>query len=222
MWSVWRAFGAESTLLAELTAQRNLLMTELVGQLQRVLAALEKNKGKAYPTNFRMADFAQFVLKVADADGKLAEAEAMFDRLAAEQLAFIVEDDPVIELLDDWIALEGGMVRRLRPRSCLMRYELRRMTYGRLSGRLTSRSAKAFGQYLQSNRATLKALFGATDRTAGGRKRLWRFNLAVGEADIPTAVEVEAAIPTAVDSEREKEELRALFEKMQPMRPTVQ
>ena len=81
-------FVAESTLLAELTAQRNLLMTELVGQLQRVLAALEKNKGKAYPTNFRIADFAQFVLKVADADGKLAEAEAMFDRLAAEQLAF--------------------------------------------------------------------------------------------------------------------------------------
>ena len=87
-------------------------MTELVGELQRVLAALEKNKDKAYPTNFRMADFAQFVLKVADADGRLAEAEAMFDRLAAEQLAFIVQDDPVIELLEDWVALQGGMVKR--------------------------------------------------------------------------------------------------------------
>ena len=95
------AFGAESTLLAELTAQRNALMTELVGQLQRVLAALAKNKDKTYPTNFRIADFAQFVLKVADADGRLAEAEAMFDRLVAEQLAFIAQDDPVIELLDD-------------------------------------------------------------------------------------------------------------------------
>ena len=58
-------------------------MTELVGQLQRVLAALEKNKGKTYPTNFRIADFAQFVLNVADAEGKLADAETMFKRLAA-------------------------------------------------------------------------------------------------------------------------------------------
>ena len=214
------AFGAESTLLAELTAQRNLLMTELVGQLQRVLAALEKNKGKAYPTNFRIADFAQFVLKVADADGRLAEAEAIFNRLAAEQLAFIVQDDPLIELLEDWIAMEDGKGKEVTTAQLFE--ELRRMANSSLRT-FDFRSAKAFGQYLQSNRATLTALFGATDRTVRGRKRLWRFNLPKsGEADIPTAVEVEAEIPTAVDSEREKEELRALVETMFPMRPTVQ
>ena len=79
-------FRAESELLRELIAQRNVLMTELVGQLQRVLSALEKGKGKSYSTSFRIADFAQFVLKVADAEDRLAEAEAMFERLAQEQL----------------------------------------------------------------------------------------------------------------------------------------
>jgi hypothetical protein len=85
-------FGAEGELLSELTAQRDTLMTELVGQLQRVLAALHDNKGKSYPTTFRIADFAQFVLRVADADGKLAEAQAMFERLGEEQLAFTAQE----------------------------------------------------------------------------------------------------------------------------------
>jgi hypothetical protein len=84
------------------------------------------------------------------------------------------------------------------------------------------KTTRGFGKYLQSNRATLNAMFGATDRPGGQGKRLWRFNLPrLGEADTATAVEVEAEIPTAVDREREREELRAFVEKMQPMRPTV-
>ena len=158
---------AESTLLAELTAQRNLLMTELVGQLQRVLAALEKNKGKAYPTNFRIADFAQFVLKVADADGRLAEAEAMFDRLAAEQLAFTIQDDPVIELLEDWVALHAG--EEVTTAQLFGALRTLAMSSGR-SQPFDLKNTKSFGKYLQSNRATLNALFGATDRRAGAGK----------------------------------------------------
>ena len=84
-------------------------------------------------------------------------------------------------------------------------------------------NTKSFGKYLKSNRATLNALFGATDRRGGQGKRLWRFNLPESrETDIPTAVEVEADIPTAVGSEREREEIRIMLEKMLPMRPTVQ
>ena len=102
---------------------------------------------------------------------------------------------------------------------------LRRMATTRLSRTFDFKSAKAFGQYLQSNRATLKALFGATDRTAGGRKRLWRFNPPEPtERDIPIAVDHESEKEElrAMFEEREKEELRAAFENMQPMRPTVQ
>jgi 5'-deoxynucleotidase YfbR-like HD superfamily hydrolase len=173
-----------------------------------VLAALAKNKDKTYPTNFRIADFAQFVLKVADADGRLAEAETMFNRLAAEQLAFASQGDSVLELLEDWIALEGGSGKEIT--TARLFDELRRMANSSQRA-FDFKSAKAFGQYLQNNRATLNAFFGATDRTAGGRKHLWRFNL-------PESVEGD--IPTPVDREREKEELRASFEKMHPI--TVQ
>jgi hypothetical protein len=166
-------FGAESELLSALSAQRNVLMTELVGQLQRVLAALHKNNGKFYPSSFRIADFAQFVLKVADAEGRLVEAEAMLKRLSEEQLAFTVQDDPVIELLELWVKGHAGqevttaeLYSALRTMACSS-HPQRSFDF---------KSAVSFGQYLQSNRATLKALFGATDRTVGGRKRLWQFS----------------------------------------------
>ena len=178
-------FGAESALLAELTARRNELMTQLVGKLQRVLGALEKNKGKAYHTTFRIADFAEFVLKVADADGQLPEAEAMLERLGEEQLAFIVQDDPVIELLEDWVMDHAGQEVTTAQLFMALR-TLARSSHPQRS--FDVKSAVSFGQYLQSNRATLKALFGATDRTVGGRKRLWQFS-----APKPTEVEPVAA-----------------------------
>jgi hypothetical protein len=167
-----KTFEAEAELLGELTAQRDVLMTELVGQLQRVLGALHKNKLKAYSTNFRIADFAQFVLRVADADGKLPEAQAMFERLGEEQLAFTVQDDPVIELLEDWVIDHAGEeVTTAQLFASLQAVAV--LSHPRRS--FDVKSSVAFGQYLQSHRATLKALFGAEDRTAGGRKRLWKF-----------------------------------------------
>jgi hypothetical protein len=165
-------FGAESTLLSELTARRNELMTELVGELQRVLVALDKTKGKAYPTTFRIADFAQFVLRAADAEGRLEEAQVMFERLAGEQLAFTVQDDPILELLEDWVFDHAGE----EVTTARLFDSLRSLAMNSHPPRaFDCKSAVAFGQYLQSHRATLTTLFGAEDRTAGGRKRLWRF-----------------------------------------------
>jgi hypothetical protein len=187
-------FGAEGELLSELTAQRDVLMTELVGQLQRVLSALHTNKGKSYSTSFRIADFAMFVLRVADAEDRLAEAEAMFERLAQEQLAFVVQDDPVIELLEDWVHDHPGQEVTTAQLFAALRTLA---TSSRPERSFDFKSAVAFGQYLQSNRATLKALFGATDRTVGGRRRVWQFSAPPSTETEP----VEAAIPECQDED---------------------
>jgi hypothetical protein len=165
-------YEAEATLLARLLAQRNTLMTELVGELQRVLAAIHKTKETSYSTTFRIADFAQFVLRVADAEGKLPEAQTMFKCLGEEQLAFTVQDDPVTELLEDWVIDHVGE----EVTSAQLFAALQSMASTSHPPRsFDYKSAVSFGQYLQSNRATLKALFGAEDRTARGRKRVWTF-----------------------------------------------
>jgi hypothetical protein len=162
-------YEAEATLLARLLTQRNTLMTELVGELQRVLAAIHKTKETSYSTTFRIADFAQFVLRVADAEGKLPEAQTMFKRLGEEQLAFTVQDDPVTELLEDWVIDHAGEEVTTAQLFAALR-EMAATSHPPRS--FDYKSAVSFGQYLQSNRATLKALFGAEDRTARGRKRL--------------------------------------------------
>ena len=173
------AFGAEGQLLGELTAQRNLLMTELVGELQRILRALRLTKAKAYSTTFRLADFAQFMLRMADAEGQLANAEATLNRLSAEQLAFTAQDDAVIELLEDWVASNPG--REVTTGTLFM--ELKTLAaLSQPQRAFDFRTSIAFGLYLQSNRATLRALFGAEDRTIGGRKRVWGFHTAALKA----------------------------------------
>jgi hypothetical protein len=169
------AFGAESDLLATLMEQRDALMTEIAGQLQGVLRALEKTKEKSYPSTFRIADFAQFVLKRADAEGRLEEAQVTLDRLGEEQLAFTSQDDPVLELLEEWAHSKGNDGRELSTSTLFRELKGRAMTAYPPQA-FDFRTAIGFGQYLQDKRATLRTLFGATDRTVGGRKRLWTFH----------------------------------------------
>ena len=173
-------FTAEAILREQLAEERNVLMTKLVGELQGVLRALELNRSKRYDVSFRMADFGQFVLKVADADGKLAEAERMFERLGKEQLASTIEDDPIVELLEEWIkdycgqeVSTGELFAALRT---LASHSERSFDF---------KSSVAFGKYLSDNLATLKALFGTTFRKGGAGKRLWRFS---SPTDAPVGV----------------------------------
>jgi hypothetical protein len=186
-----------------LMANRNRLMTQVVGELQRILKALETTKEKSYPTTFRIADFAQFVLKVADAGGRQAQAEAMFEKLAQEQLAFTVQDDPVVELLEDWVKVSRGH----EVTTAQLFAELRHIAQNASPPKpFDFRSSNSFGQYLQSHLGTLKVLFGATERTAGGRKRLWRFDPPMDIAE-PGPVEVKART--------EKEDIARLVREME-------
>ena len=169
------SFGAESGLLGDLAAQRNQLMTELVGEVQRILRALEKTKGKSYASTFRIADFAEFVMRVEDAEGRLDQATQMFDRLSEEQLAFVVQDDPVLEILELWLARKGNVGRQVSAGQLLA--ELCELASQSSPPRtLEIKSAQKLGEYLTSNQATLKTLFGASDKPGRSRRRFWTFN----------------------------------------------
>jgi hypothetical protein len=168
-------FRAEGSLREQLAAERNQLMTELVGELQVVLRALELNRQKRYDVTFRMADFGQFVLKVADANGRLPEAESMFRRLANEQLAFSVQDDPVIEMLDLWLLSPANVGCELTTGDLFHRLK---MHAGLLQPprEFEIKSAIAFGKKLQELKGTLRDLFGASERPGRAGTRWWTFN----------------------------------------------
>jgi hypothetical protein len=173
-------FTAEAILREQLAEERNVLMTKLIGELQGVLRALELHRSKRYDVSFRMADFGQFVLKVADADGKLAEAERMFERLGKEQLASTIEDDPVVELLEEWVKDYCGQEVSTGELFAALR---RLASHSERS--FDFKSSVAFGKYLSDNLATLKGLFGTTFRKGRAGKRLWRFS---SPTDAPVGV----------------------------------
>lgn len=66
----FESFEAESGLLAELMEHREMILTDLVEDLQAVVRILRDTQGQRHPCRFRMADFADFALKVAHGTGQ--------------------------------------------------------------------------------------------------------------------------------------------------------
>jgi hypothetical protein len=78
-----------------------------------VVAALRRTHGREYRTSFRMADFATFALRLADAEGNGDAIEAIFSKLQEEQSAFALEDDQLIALLLEWLEREDHQGREV-------------------------------------------------------------------------------------------------------------
>jgi len=67
-----------------------------------VLQALEFASGTTYTTRFRMADFADFALKIAHAQGWGERMESIFEAMREEQNTFAMDGEPLFELIEIW------------------------------------------------------------------------------------------------------------------------
>jgi hypothetical protein len=104
-------FVAESELLAEILGKRNVVMTAVLRQAQVAIAALKATEGRTYRTTFRMADFATFALRLADANGRRKVIEELLDKLGEEQAVFALEGDSLVEVLVLWLGEPGNQGR---------------------------------------------------------------------------------------------------------------
>ena len=114
------------------------------------------------------------MLKVADAEGRLAEAEAMFGGWPTSSWRSRVQDDPLIELLDLGCSLPRMSGVRLTTGDLFHRLK----THAGLSHpprEFEIKSAIAFGKYLQELKGTLRELFGASERPGRAGTRLVDF-----------------------------------------------
>jgi len=93
----------ESDLQTELLENRNAMMTELLNDLQGVVAALRDTGTFPRETNFRMADFAVFCLRIAKAYKRDEYVRQILEKLSMEQSMFNLEgDQALIEILLRW------------------------------------------------------------------------------------------------------------------------
>jgi hypothetical protein len=108
---------SESALKDMVLRQRNRLLTSVVRHLQEVVAALRQTHGREYRTSFRMADFATFALRLADAEGNCGAVADIFSKLQEEQSAFALEDDQLIALLLEWLEKEDNHGREVMAKT---------------------------------------------------------------------------------------------------------
>lgn len=89
----------ESLLIAQVQENRNAFMSWYLVQLQAVIQQLSTTTYAE--SNFRMADFGSFCLRLAMAEGKasLVEMKAILQWASTSQTQFAAEGDPLIKLL---------------------------------------------------------------------------------------------------------------------------
>ncbi len=98
----FKEFVSEKTLLTEVLANRNAIMTEVIHRLQEIVRALKKYCHVDDSSTFRMADFADFAMKVARHEEWEEELKMIFDKASHEQSEFTLEADPIFETLTIW------------------------------------------------------------------------------------------------------------------------
>jgi hypothetical protein len=106
-------FISEEELLRAVVENRDRIMTDIVQQLQDAIKALWATAGRSYKTAFRMADWATFALRLADAEGTRAPTEALFAKLCAEQDAFTLEGECLVDVLSYWLDVKTNPGREV-------------------------------------------------------------------------------------------------------------
>ena len=87
----------------EFLTNRNAMMTELLNDLQGVVAALKKTQDYRATTPFRMADFAAFCLRIARANNQEEGMAATLAKLSHQQAAFNLENEQsLVDILVCW------------------------------------------------------------------------------------------------------------------------
>jgi len=168
-------FKAESRLLAELVARRDAVMTEVVGHLQEIVEALGTQAERTIATRCRMADFADFALKIAYAQGWGDHMLAILEGLSAEQSAFAIEGDPLAELLDLWLKEGDGRNAGREVRTRELGDELAKLA--NLNGIQFPFAGKtqALAQRLRNAKSALGEVFQIGERKGKGGYQYWSF-----------------------------------------------
>lgn len=168
-------FMSEHVLMQEIDSNRDHLMWELLQDLQQVVKALDEQKDKTFSTDFRMADFASFALKVAYGQGQM-QGDQMKDilwKLSQTQSAFVLGDNPIIELITQWLNLDGGknVGRELTP-SALYDELHKLMSASEFCSYFGYENSRGFAQKWSRTKITLETHFNIMERTGASRKKL--------------------------------------------------
>jgi hypothetical protein len=171
-------FTSESRMMDDIEKTRGSVMTDIFEELRKVLAALNVTRDRQYSSKFRVADFADFALRIADHSGELSLMQDMLSRVGKQQQQFAAASDIFSELLSMWLETEKNSGRRVLARDLASALNALAISNGIKTKPMDSYS---LGQHLSSRKSHFEKNFGMRFEDKGSRNRFYRFGTASDE-----------------------------------------
>jgi DNA primase len=148
-------FQSEARLLGEIHKYRNELWSEMLIDLNQIIAAF-KTDDEPFLSQHRMADWAELGWRIArtqDAGDYFIELLAKMDK---EQSIFVLEEDPIFLCLDVWLGISQNQGREVTASTLYNEFQViaekEKMSF-------TFKNAKSFGIHLQNILGNLREFF---------------------------------------------------------------
>jgi hypothetical protein len=149
------SFSSANRLDEDIERHRDALMTEVVYMLQQIVGELERQKNLEISTKFRMADFAEFAVKIAPVLGvQTGDVEQVLRDLTTVQVEFTSLDEPLLLHLDGWLASGDNIGQWVETKQLFD--QLHRRWSTTQAGTFPWRDPRRLGQHITSLRSTLE------------------------------------------------------------------
>jgi hypothetical protein len=168
-------FEPEANLLDDVINRRDLLLTAILVDVQRALRELHSQEHETYRTAFRMADFANFALKIAPVVSTRETVRTILQRFSQQQVEFANEDDPLCDYIDMWLNSEEHVNVDREITITQLGSELSALSKQPWALPWDPREPRSFGQYFRGRRELLNEMFEMAERTGHGGKGMVSF-----------------------------------------------
>ena len=106
------SFRSEQSIINEILAHRDELWSELLNELNEIVAALAQDD-EPFASQHRMADWAELGWRIAKINGLGNEFIALLEKMDKEQSIFLLEDNTVFLCLDAWLTQPNNQGREV-------------------------------------------------------------------------------------------------------------
>jgi hypothetical protein len=106
-------FRSEQILLEEIREQRNNLWTELLQELNSIVALFLKRGWRNVEVNCRMADFASFCLAISTTVDEAAQAERILAAIEGRQNEMLLRNEPISVCMETWLRNPANVGRKV-------------------------------------------------------------------------------------------------------------
>ena len=165
----------ELSLANEVKRNRNVIMTQLLIRLQRLLINLG-TPSCGYSGSFMSADFADVAYRMARSIGFDSQVSDAFDRLSSLYDAVFTAEQQTMQLLDLWIGKTGNEGRQVKAAE--LHKELSEIA--EQQGKTISMGKRPFAHWLARSIAILRQTFSIEQLKKRSRQQFYAFSRTIG------------------------------------------